>query len=161
MKRECWIRYTTLGLVILLATILTACSYDTDFVIINDSTSPIQVQYHLAERIKEPLKSTGLPAKLASAQLRTGGNNQWQELSSDQYQLVQDRNIVRVQVLPNEALRINSLPNYGNDETAYSEFYYVDEIIITGAKGEILLRGDQARTAFVAESRALYTFKYK
>jgi hypothetical protein len=150
-------------LLILLALTQAACSYLTDFVVINESRRTIEVRYKVKEGSSDPLWLTGTPAKRPVSQLRDR-NNGWvqQELAASQYQIDKSSRTVMVSVLPGEALRVATVHDYRWSEDYDEEGNYpIEEIRIVGAGGEMKFTGQHARTAFSEVSRTLYTLTYQ
>jgi hypothetical protein len=138
-----------------------ACSYTTDFVVINNSAQPIDVLY----RIKQFPGEFGLPDKpatIAASQLDSHGGQQWKPLASDTYHVDQSTRTATVRVMPGDALRVTATSSYGGHEDAWdANEFPIDEIIVSGGNGELRLTGPQARTTFTKVSLALYTLTYK
>ncbi len=153
-------KYITLTIYILL---LAACSYATDFVVVNESEHPVVVRYKVRKFPgEETLVLPVTPAKIAASELNARGGSQWQEEASNQYQLDPGNNTVTIRMRPHEALRIASVHEYGGHRDPQEARYFpVEEITVTGANGEIKFSGQQARTVFAEVSRALYTLTYK
>jgi hypothetical protein len=163
MKLQKITRGLTLGLSLAYISLLTACSYFTDFVVVNASEQTIEVRYKVTKSTAGPLTISGVPAIIDASQLDTHGGQQWKELPQSQYRLTQDSNTatVTVDLTPNQALRITKLRDYGGHEDPWPNIFAIEEIDITGAGGEMKLVGEKARTSFVEVSGALYTLTYK
>lgn len=143
-----------------LVSLLTACSYKTDFVIINGSERPVEIHYKV-KNYPGAFAPPATPATIASSQLSTHGNQQWNALAPTQYQLDQEGHSVHVQLRPHEAFLVASMHNYGGHKDARdAEHFPIEEITITGAGGEVTLKGRQTLIAFSNASRALYTLTY-
>jgi hypothetical protein len=153
-------RYLT-TLIFALAVLLSACSYTTSFVVLNESAQPVFVKYRIKNLHTEPLKQTGEPAKVAEANLRER-DKQWQVLKAGEYQLDDEGRTVTVELKPHEALRVLHVSNYGghNDEYSAGKFE-IEEITLSGASGELKIRGEQTRRYFLEETANLYVLSYK
>jgi len=146
---------------------LAGCSYLTNFVVINATDRPIEIQYV----IKQPGDSSPpfsvtqtLPITPAiKSVLQLGQQTEWRELSAAQYTFDPDNRRVGVSLMPNEALRIDkqNLVDGKVDDASLAAKFSIEEINIMGGYGEIKLQGEQVRKMFVAESRKLYTLTYK
>ena len=153
-------RYCTC-LILACVLLLSACSYTSNFVVLNESGKPIKVQYKIRSHSSEPFQLTGEPAKTQEAKLRNR-DRQWQLLKSGDYQLDHVERIVAVEVLPHEALRVLYITNYGgHDAVSDADRFQIDEIIVSGASGELRLQGDEIRRKFTEESESLYVLSYK
>ena len=141
--------------------LLSACSYLTDFVVINDSAEVVEVRYKV-KNIPGPFAPPVAPATIAPSELSAHGNQQWKKLTPAQYQLDQENRTVMVRLNPHEALLVVSMHNYSGHEDPWdAKEFPIEEIDIGGANGELKLVGQQARITFSEVSRALYTFTYK
>jgi hypothetical protein len=167
VEKNMKIRKITRGLILGLSlasiSLLTACSYFADFVVVNDSDHPIEVRYKVTKSPAGPLAISGIPAIIKASQLDTHGGQQWKELTPAQYHLIQDSSTetVIVGLMPNEALRVTKLHDYGGHEDPRPNIFAIEEIGITGASGEMKLVGEKARTSFDEVSSALYILTYK
>ena len=141
--------------------LLSACSYTSNFVVLNETEQPLRVQYKVKNSPSEPLQMTGAPAKTAGANL-SNRDKQWQILKSGEYQLDREARTITVDVMPHEALRILYITNYGgHDDDSDANKFAVNEIIIKGAAGEAKYQGEQIRRQFIEVSESLYVLMYK
>src|SRR5262245_22831895 len=111
MKDQSTIRYLLSICLLYGVYMLAGCSYLTNFVVINATDRPIEIQYV----IKQPGDSSPLfsvtqtlpitPAIKSVLQL--GQQTEWRELSAAQYTFDPDNRRVGVSLMPNEALRID------------------------------------------------------
>ena len=62
-------RYIYLISLTLFALTLTACSYSTDFIVVNESAHPIDVRYKIKRFPNEPPELTAKPVKMNVSQL--------------------------------------------------------------------------------------------
>jgi len=149
-------------LLLAFVSLFTACSFFTDFVVVNESDHHIDVRYEIKNLPGEPLDLTEAPATIVTSQLRDR-NKLWQKLSDAQYQLDRKSRTITVRVMPNNALRITSIHRIGGqiDDNLEEGSFPIEEIIVIGPYGEIRVSGRQARKIFVAESNRLYTLTYK
>lgn len=139
---------------------LIACSYSAHFVIVNDSENPIEVRYKV--KVRRTAMLPDIPATVAASQLDPHGGQPWQLLALDQYQFDRESGTASINLAPHVALRVvsASLPT-GSEEPLSGEAFYLEEISLTGSQGQLTLKGVQARTGFVKESKVLYTLRYK
>ena len=153
-------RYAGLFLSIALLLLFAACSYITDFVVVNISNQPIEVLLTIKKDPSRPFGPRIKPARMPNSQLRSEG--QWQELEPGQYALDSENRTILVRVGAGEALRIERLQRGGMvvDEADESRFS-IEGITITGASGTMTFQGSNVRNQFVVESKKLYTLTYK
>ena len=150
------------GALVLLALVasLTACSYATDFVIVNNSTQVLKVEYRFKYFPGD--FAPAAPSVVVGSQLSSHGNQKWTRLESGQYQIEANQRAVSVSIMPGQALLVCSMPGYGGHSEAWNaKEFPVDQITLSGASGVLLLNGDVARTTFSEISRALYVLEYK
>lgn len=95
----------TTGKLILLVVVvsLTACSYSTDFVIVNDTTEILNIEYRVKEFPGE-FSPPATPSILPVSQLSSRGNRQWTRLQSEQYNVDPQKRTVSVRIGPGQAL---------------------------------------------------------
>ena len=148
---------------LIFVSILTACSYSTDFYIVNDSENPIDIQYKVTIYPNNPVLND-IPTKIAVSQLenRNGSGRNLEKLNSNQYEFDNKSGIVKVKLSPHEALWITSIPGYGGynrDNTAND--FSIKEISMTGTRGELKATEQQVLERFSRVSDTLYTLTYK
>ncbi|HEX8173494.1 MAG TPA: hypothetical protein VF543_00075 [Pyrinomonadaceae bacterium] len=155
---------TRLLVIVLLITsvlCLTACSYMTDFVVVNESDEPIVVRYKV-KNYPYTFAPPTTPATVAVSELSTRGGQKWQELNPTQYQLDPANRTITIRVMPHNALRVARARDDGwHQDPSASESFPIEEINVNGANGELNLKGQQAFTSFSKVSQALYTLIYK
>ncbi|HEX7998547.1 MAG TPA: hypothetical protein VF528_09165 [Pyrinomonadaceae bacterium] len=141
--------------------LLSACSYTSNFVVVNESGQPIKVQYKIKNSPSEPLQLVGAPAKTAEANLRNA-DKQWRVLESGEYELDREARTITIDVMPHEALRVLYITNYGgHDDASDAGKFEIDEIILKGAHGEAQYQGEQIRRQFTEATETLYLLTYK
>lgn len=142
------------------ALLFASCSFVTDFVVANQSDQAIEVRYKI-RNYPGPFAPPVAPATIATSRLAAKGTKEWNELTRGQYRLDQENRTVIVQVMPGQALRIARMHHYmGHQEPGDAETFPIDEVILTGARGELKLVGQQARWMFSEISGVLYTLTY-
>lgn len=144
-----------------LALLLAACSYTTNFVILNDTDQPVELRYKVKASERDPVQVAGDPQKTAGEKLRDS-DREWRLLVPGEYSVDRAARTVSIRVMPHEAVLVRRLTNYGgHDDTSDAEAFAVEEIRLSGASGEVILQGEQARRSFLRESDNLYTLTYK
>jgi hypothetical protein len=146
-------RFTLLILLLLFASALTACSFSTEFVVVNDSGSPVLLRYKLRDARSDPPAGSEIPATLAAQQIRSG---EWGRLSAGQYEFDPGGGEVAVSLKPDEALRI-SVGRNGEKGECVGIDGSIREVAIQGAAGEVTLKGDQVYKSFGVEPKPSYS----
>jgi hypothetical protein len=147
-------KHSILSLLILfLVLTMSGCSYRYDFVVINKSDRPIEVQYKLKSGHSANITT---PAKVTLSEFEKA-EYQWRNLAKDQYQFEDLTATFRVSVAADEVLLLDFAYNYRGDE---SQFDLVS-IKIDGASGSINLEGRQAQTQFRIEGDTKYILRYR
>lgn len=140
---------------------LSGCSYKTEFVVLNQLDSPIEVRYKIKNHpgtFSPPVAPSSIPA----SDLNPKGNQQWALVPSTRIKLDEDNRTVSVRVGPHEALLVTTMHHYvGHDDLGDAQEFPIEEINVSGPRGEINLVGEQARRSFSQVSRALYTLAYE
>lgn len=147
-----------LFLLLIVSVGVSACSYSTDFVVVNDANYPIQVVYKVK---RFPYDSQTLevePRIISAANLELRDRNKWTRLNHNQYVVDQLNRTVTVTLHAHDALWITSMVNYFGD---HSDSFPIEEISVRGAAGEMTFTGDKARQSFQYVSRVLYKLTYK
>ena len=150
------IRKTVIVGLVLVAGTLTACSFITDLVIANLSDKPIEVKY----RVKEypgPFSPPEKPATKAMTELTD--DEPWTELSADQYSLDPINRTITVTVMPKSALLIQRVSGPGLPDDAAS--FAINEVLMVGAYGTVMLQGEQVQKSLMPESKKVYALRYK
>jgi hypothetical protein len=162
MGKRDFMRYILIISLTLLTLALTACSYSTDFVVVNESNQPIEVRYKIKKFPVGPPTLEGTPTKIDASQLGERDRRKWQKVNSDEYQIDQENRTVTVNLMPHEALWVTSMFHYFGDEDPNDVTNWpIEEISVKGADGEMMFTGDKSRQSFSYISRALYTLTYK
>jgi|SRR5215204_195881 len=142
---------------------LTACSYSTEFVVINAANDPIEVRY----RLKKPmnlLAPSRLP-EVPSVKLISELDQQipWRALPTSRFKFDPDTRMAVVSLMPGESLRVEQrkLGEGPQDDAHQAANFSIEEINMTGTNGDVMLQGEQARKSFVPVSKTLYTLTYR
>jgi hypothetical protein len=110
-------RYILLIALSLLALTAAACSYSTDFVVVNESERPIEVRYKIKGFPVGPPTFTASPAKKDASQLGSRDRNIWKKLEPDEYRIDAGNRTVTVVVSPREALWVTSMHHISATKT--------------------------------------------
>lgn len=134
-----------------------ACSFATDFVIVNESDSPVVVRYEIKEFPGE-FYLPDKPVVVAASEL-SDDRPEWKPI---EFEVDEVTRSVTAQLMPGEALRIAMLNSYrGHDNPNSAYGFQIRTITVSGAHGQLNLTDEQARTAFTEVLRILYTLTYK
>jgi hypothetical protein len=140
-------------LTILLVLFLAACSWNSEFIVINETSQPATVSY----KLKFP-KADELPKIMPASELEKDNYN-WQPT---QFGLNNETQVYTVVLQPQQALRLAGLGTYtGHESLRNGREDDIQSLTITGANGVINLSGEQAQRAFANEKRDNYYFHYK
>ena len=155
-------RCIALIVLVLLTSLFTACSYITNFVVVNTSDQPVVVRIQF-KAYPGPFDPSPLRTAPASRRFEGPYGGGWGELSSAQYAVNPESRMVTLRLMPDEALLAARVHRGGMqvDDAQEAEDFALDGIIISGARGEIRLEGEQLRKAFVPETKEVYTLRYK
>ncbi len=137
--------------------LLGACSYATDFVIVNESDMAIMIRYEVKD-FPGPFYPPTTPGVVAASELREHGH----EWTPTQFQLDEASRSVATQLMPGQAFRVARLHHYsGHDDATDTDKYPIRGIVVSGAHGNLEFTDEQARRAFTRVTRSLYTLTYK
>lgn len=150
------------GLLLLAITVsLTACSYATDFVVVNNSAQVLRVEYHVKEFVSDsgpPL----VPSISNDSELSSNARQEWKKLQAEQYESNSQQRTVAVSIMPGQALLVCTLHNYpGHTSASGARQFPLDHITLNSGKGVMLFNGELTRTQFTRKSNSLYVLEYK
>jgi hypothetical protein len=153
-----FIRRTLLLLIVLASLSSGGCSFSTDYVVVNSSGGPLQVNYTIAPTSIDPLAATGvgIPAMLPTSELN-GKPREWRKLTVAEFAFDRSNRTVTVSLPPNQGLLITRGGDY-NPNPPVAEKFIIEEIHIAGPSGEMILKGDAVRKAFVVAPKPFYSF---
>jgi hypothetical protein len=147
------------------AGVLAACSYSSDFVIVNASDSPVEVRYQLKAHdpsYHESYKEEFIYPALMSAEDLKRSSHEWKQLNEagKDFGFDEKSGTVTYQLPPQTALRVELILNYvdnGHNETPFR----ISNISLNGPHGSIDLRGRQAQFAFKVDPSGTYIITYR
>jgi hypothetical protein len=139
---------------LLLLSALAGCSYSTDFVIVNDSGSPVEVRYTF-----KPRHPPEQPAKKPLDKLED--DTPWRTLSEGEFAYDMGSGAVTLTLGPGEALRACRHSGWrGHGDLNDDESFDLESVRIEGANGAVQYEGRQAQYQFRWEHDQLYKLTY-
>jgi len=137
--------------------LLSACSYDYDFVVVNRSAGVVEVQYTMKPSSPKSDKLFLLepPAKVSLKEFEKA-EFEWQTLPEEQYCTDDFTEGFIVNIEPDEVLRVESITNYSGNEDEFA----IASIKLRGTNGSIDLEGKQAQMQFKG-SDTKYVLTYR
>ena len=144
------------------AFLCSSCSVSNSFIVINRSGAVVEVSYRMKPP-NLPGATTSLsdrpPETLPVSQLET--HVAWQPLPSSRYRLEPQNNLVVLTLNPDEALILTQCrPAHGaSSGDCEPDAFFIAEISIRGANGEVRATGQQTQKSFV-RSKNTYTLTY-
>lgn len=156
-------RGARLALALAAAMFLSSCSFITDFVVVNESGSPLEVQYTYKERFAGPkcCAMGELPRRKLARDLDDDGRA-WTTLQEGEYFYNSTAASVTVFLRPGEALLVTRLNDYAGPSKGDDESFTLRSVRLTGASGTVFYEGLQAQTAFGDEARSSrYVIRYR
>jgi hypothetical protein len=76
-------------LIIISSLACVACSYTTDFVVINASESPVEISYKFKDAPDGQPQIRGVPSTTLASRLKSNEKHKWQGLAADRYKSAQ------------------------------------------------------------------------
>ena len=153
----------SLACLLVAVVLFTACSYLTDFVVVNKSDRPIEVRYKL-RKPASPLSPSRIPL-LPGVKSTSELDQQvpWRELGSSEYAFDADKRVVSVSVLPGQVLRIAqyNLQDGNMTNAEQAKMFFVEELAVSGNNGEVIKNGDDVYESFVPESTNIRALVYR
>lgn len=139
-----------LSFVVLSTLFLTACSYSVNFILVNDSNAPIEIEYESIFQLKT-LEDTELqPYQMNYSDLTSwfgDKSKNWKKLSANEYSFDAENQKCKITLAPGKALKILST----NDMMYFIEDYdgfEITKIKLTGKNGVVIFEGNRMFTQF-------------
>lgn len=150
------------GVVVLLALAasLTACSFSTQVVIVNNSTQTLYVEYRVKD-FTGKFAPPETPSTLPASELSSSKSDDWTQMRPWQYTVNSEQRTVSVPLMPRQALLVCRITNYGGHNEARADRFPISQIRLEGFSGTFLVSGEQAETRFTYQSMDLYVLEYK
>ncbi|HEU4769344.1 MAG TPA: hypothetical protein VFS77_18395 [Pyrinomonadaceae bacterium] len=141
---------------------LTACSFRSTFVVINESSDRIQLRY-VVRKLRPSDYRSSLPVepriKLIS---ELDDDVRWRELSPSVFTFNEETRTAVITLAPNEAVRVEQISDtLCDDKDRKRDAFVIEEISITGASGALRLTGDQVLNSFVTRKKQLCALTYR
>ena len=136
-----------------------ACSTITDFVVVNDSGSAVEVRY----TFKDGRGAACCPVRPAKKPLDKLDDSEvpWRELGEGEFSYDPAAGAVTVSLGPAEALRVDARWNWRGHGGEYEDKYFnVQSLGIKGASGAVHYEGGQAQYQFQRVDASLYKLTY-
>jgi hypothetical protein len=142
------------GLLLLLA--LASCSFTYEYVVVNESASPVEVRYSGAGCCST--QPSGLGRKAVG---KLGDDDEpWKAVRADEISYEPQTKTVRVVLQPGEALLLTTLRYTASDVENYKTFPF-DSLRITGAGGGVSYEGNQVLAQFEELHSKVYGVTYR
>lgn len=142
--------------VICFALVNSACSYFTQFVIINKSNAPAEIQLKY-----EPLSGERYLMKKSLDEKGLISDGDWQKLAAEEFTDNKPAEIVNLTLAPNTALAVANELNYTGHESDSASDFKVNGLEINGASGAVNFEGRQVILQFEKQNESLYTLVYQ
>ncbi len=151
--------FTLLSLALLLSA-LSACSYITEFVVVNDSGSPVEVHYTFRAGRRTDECCPDRPAKKASARL-DDHDAAWLEVGAGGFSYDPAAGAVTLTLGPGEAVRVFRRSGWrGHGVPGDDESFTLDSVRVAGSNGVLRYEGRQAQYQFQRQDNNLYKLTY-
>jgi hypothetical protein len=149
----------SLSALIILAVLLSGCSFSTDLVVINLSDRAVEVRYRFRET-PGPVKPPATPAIKTSAEMNDDA--EWRKLSDADYVVDTHSHTVTLTLSPKTALLIAQVAGRGVSQAPEDAAYFpINEVVIRGPYGTMMLQGEQVRKSFASETDSAYSITYR
>jgi hypothetical protein len=139
---------------LLLSSLLTSCSFSSDFVVVNASSDPIEVRYMIRWLRDEPFAETRKPAILPVSQMES---RKWRELPPEQYAFDRSSRTATVSLQPGDALRIVQGGEYRERSLGDRRDFIIEELrLVDASGGSISFTGDRVYKSFVPVPQPIF-----
>lgn len=152
-----------LGLILLNTLILTACSFTIDFIVVNKSNAPIEVEYTFKHSPENLDNINFQPYRINSADWDSWFGNKdekWIKLSQTEYKLETESSRCRIKLDPKQALRILRTHDSMYFDENYENFEIVN-IKLIGENGIVIFEGNQIFKQFEKKNYTNRFITYK
>src|SRR6266850_7393452 len=145
-------RHGALGSIVAVALLFSSCSFINSFIVVDGSRAVLEVTYRMKPP-NLPGATTSLsnrpPETLPVSQL--DAHVPWQPLPTLRYKLEPNNNLVILTLNPDEALLLTQCrpANGASNGDCEKDAFFIAEIGLRGANGEIKVTGQQAHKTFV------------
>lgn len=154
------LRLLSLALLLSALSALSACSSETDFVIVNDSGWPVEVRYTFKSGYRYEKCCSEPPAKKALDKL-DDDHTLWRDLSPGELSYDPAAGAVTLTLSPGEALRVFRGSGWqGHGGRSEDESFIIGSVRIAGANGIVEYEGRQAQYQFQRRDDNLYKLTY-
>lgn len=155
-------RLLLLGCVLAGVVVLSACSFSTAFVVVNESNERIQVRY-VQMKPNHPEYPSVLNENPAVKLVSELDNRDidWRLLPENRFTFAAETRTVVLTLEPKEAVRVEQVMNASCYEEDARGGFYIEEINIIGPSGAIRATGEQARSSFVADKSGKCVLTYR
>lgn len=134
-----------------------ACSWVTQFVIINRSGEPIEIRLKYA-----PLSGERYLSKKTLDEKGKIPDGEWQKLAAEEFIDNKIDETVTLKLAANTALAVAKDVTYtGHEYAGNADFFKIKQLNIEGSRGAVHHEGKQTLTQFKKESDSLYTIIYQ
>lgn len=154
-------------IILFISLILFSCSWLTDFVVMNGSDAPIELNYRF-KLIKDKnglptcpgLKFFGGPEIPKNGEYK-GSKTYWVALSSERYQYSESECAVTLTLEPDQIIKIGSIPTYTGHKSGRGDFLGVEQLTLKTKDGLITYSGLELVRRFKKKADILYILEYK
>lgn len=122
--------------ILCLSLFLSSCSYSVSFIIENHSNENISIKYQT--------KNLHCVMNLGEV----GKNRAWEKLSEANYKIDEEKGIVELNILPNQAFELTKTDPYWIKHDPYGEHFNIKSLDISGQNGTIQVAGNQVFEIF-------------
>jgi hypothetical protein len=146
--------------ILFLCLISSACSYLTEFVVVNNSNLPIEIEYKITSQVDSLEHTATKPFKMNFSDWDSwfGKNKGWQEVSQDGYEFESQSRTCRIKLEAGKALLIN-----WENENRYGTYdnFRITSLRLKGDNGEVIYRGESIYKQFNKKDDHNYFIEYK
>lgn len=148
----------TVILALIFCVVFSSCSYSSQFVIVNRSNAPVDVEYVIASKFDSLENTANKPYKMDLSNWDSRfGEKEWRDVAQNEYRFDAATKTCRITLLPNEVLRF-----YHERDRANGEYEFrVASLKLSGVNGEILFEGKEFYKQFEKTGQHSYSATYK
>lgn len=154
-------RNLTIIFITAISLVLSACSFNVSFVVMNTSNAPLEVEYVVTSAVNSLENTSNKPYKTTVSNWNKWFfKEDWNEIPQEQYEFDPKTRKCKIKLAPNEVLKFMWI----NDSTFINEDdanVHVENLRLSGVNGEIFYEGKRFYKQFERKNDINYFVTYR
>lgn len=151
-----------ISVLLVVVLILSGCSYSTEFVVVNDSTSPIEIEFVITSNFDSIEHTVTKPYKTSLSNWNSWfERTDWQEILQKEYEFDSQLHKAKLKLNPKEVARIAIALHHETVLITDNYEFPIKTLYLNGENDEILYSGKQFYKQFEKKGDNRYFIEYK